>query len=113
MSQRPVNPRDEEAANWFAARHRGVMSLEERRAYEEWVAEKPHASAMAEMQKTWDWLSVAQNEFANAAVPVRAIRRAQANPALVAAMCVLCLGIGILSYSGDNQFWTTLDWTAR
>lgn len=112
MSERSNIPRDEEAANWFATRRRGVMSLEERRTYDAWVGQKANASALGEMEQTWDWLSVAQGQFADGKT-MPTLRRARANPALVAAMCALCLGIGILSYSGDNQFWTTLDWTAR
>jgi hypothetical protein len=32
---------------------------------------------------------------------------------LLAAMCAVSLGIGVLSYSDDTGFWTTLNWTDR
>ncbi len=113
MSDHSNSPNLDEAATWFAARRRGVMSIEERRAYEAWIGESTNAASIAELEETWELLSSAQPQFAGATIVARASRRARANPALVAAMCVLSIGIGILSYSGDNRFWTTLDWTQR
>ena len=113
MSERNDMSREETAATWFAARRRGLMSLDERRGMESWLAEAANADALSELERTWNWLACAQGEFADAKTSLYASARARPNRALVAAMCALCLGIGILSYSGDNQFWTTLDWSAR
>ena len=107
-------PREEEAARWFAALRRGVMSLEERNAYEAWINDFANARAMDDMDRIWGALKHAQGHFdganiAPAAVPMRA---KVARSALLA-VCALSLGIGILSYSGPDRFWTALDWTDR
>jgi ferric-dicitrate binding protein FerR (iron transport regulator) len=102
-----------DAAHWFAARRRGLMSLEERRDFNAWMAEGDNAGVLAEMEHVWACLDGAEAEFAHAKVPPPRRAQLRANRALVAAMCVVSLGIGILSYSGDAQFWTSLDWTDR
>jgi ferric-dicitrate binding protein FerR (iron transport regulator) len=103
--------RDTAAARWFAASRRGVMSIEERAAYEAWRADARNAQAMAAMGRRWDMLQGLEEEFG--AIPAPAAKRGPARPVLVAAVCALSLVIGALSYTGHGAFWTTLDWTDR
>jgi ferric-dicitrate binding protein FerR (iron transport regulator) len=98
------------AAGWFAVRRRGVMTVEERAHYEAWMADAVNASAMAGMERTWATLGMAEDYLPEAARPARS---RLARPALLAAMCAVSLGIGVLSYSDDTGFWTTLNWTDR
>ncbi len=107
--------REAAAARWFAAQRRGVMSIEERAAFESWRRDTRNAAAMAAMERSWEMLKALEGEFAEgAAMPAPSIaRRHPARPVLVAAACALSLVIGALSYSGHSAFWTTLDWTDR
>jgi len=107
----PRRATDEEAVLWFAKLHRGVMTLEERASYEAWRREPDNAAAMAELEHIWRSLEVARDHFAPGKSLAR--RPALARSALVAAVCVISLGIGIISYSGDSSFWTKLDWVER
>jgi transmembrane sensor len=111
MLSRPQHSTDEEAVLWFAKLRRGVMTLEERASYEAWRQDPDNAAAMAELEHVWRSLDVAKDHFG----PGRSSPRgaALARSALVAAACVICLGIGIISYSGDSSFWTKLDWVER
>ena len=43
----------EHAAHWFAARRRGMMTIEERAAFAEWLKWPAHATAMAELDAVW------------------------------------------------------------
>jgi ferric-dicitrate binding protein FerR (iron transport regulator) len=87
------------------------MTLEERASYEAWRREPDNGAAMAELEQVWQSLEIARDHFApGKSLPRRATF---ARSALVAAACVICLGIGILSYSGDSSFWTKLDWVER
>jgi ferric-dicitrate binding protein FerR (iron transport regulator) len=101
-----------EAARWFAARRRGVMALEERALYEIWASDQDNRSAMACLERAWSSLEGAKHRVHEVA-PQRNTRSRLARPALLAAMCALSLGIGILSYSDETGFWTTLNWTDR
>ena len=107
----PQHPTDEEAVLWFARLRRGVMSLEERAGFDAWHREPENVAAMAELEHIWQSLEIAKDHFRPGASPSR--RPAFARSALVAAACVICLGIGIISYSGDSRFWTKLDWVER
>jgi transmembrane sensor len=100
----------ERAAQWFATRRRGVMSIEETAAYEAWVAEPANARAMAEMDALWAGLDGIRNRLAPPPPPqpLRVSRLA-----MVAAVCLLSLGLGLISADGGNEFWTTLDWSSR
>ena len=108
---RPQHVTDEEAVLWFAKRHRGVMTLEERASYEAWRREPDNAVAMTELQHIWRSLEIARTHHAPGKSAPR--RPALTRSALVAAVCVISLGIGIISYSGDSSFWTKLDWVER
>ena len=116
MSDATSSIQRQEAARWFAASRRGVMSLEERAAYARWRSDAANAATLAEFEQVWHAVEqiqgVASGSHAEAVtLPQRGKRFAR--PALVAAMCAVSLVIGVLSYSGDSQFWTALDWTAR
>jgi ferric-dicitrate binding protein FerR (iron transport regulator) len=102
----------ENAARWFAARRRGVMALEERARYEIWESDPRNRMAMACLERAWSSLEGAKHRVHEVA-PQRKLRSRLARPALLAAMCALSLGIGILSYSDETGFWTTLNWTDR
>jgi hypothetical protein len=39
-------------------------------------------------------------------------RQRIARSALLAVMCAVSIGIGVISYSGNHEFWTTLDWSS-
>ena len=66
---------------------------------------------MAELEHVGQSLDVAKAYFGPGKPSPR--RAVLARSALVAAACVICLGIGIISYSGDSSFWTKLDWVER
>ena len=108
---RPRHSADEEAVLWFAKLRRGVMTLEERAGFDLWRREPENAAAMAELEHVWQSLEIARDHLGPAKSSPR--RTALARSALVAAACVICLGIGIISYSGDSSFWTKLDWVER
>ena len=100
----------EQAARWFAIAHRRVMTLDERAAYEQWLADEAHPEhrqAMAEMQGLWNLLEAHRPapRYANSThSPTRKV--------MVAAMCVISLGIVALSCV-HAPFWTSLDWVTR
>ena len=114
MSEMLAQDRLQEAARWFASRRRGVMTVEERARYEIWARDAVNAAAMARLEHTWLTLELAQDHVSGAAREPRPQPRSRlARPALLAAMCVVSLGIGVLSYADDTGFWTTLNWTDR
>ena len=108
---RPRHATDEEAVLWFARLRRGVMTLEERAGFDAWRREPENAAAMAELEQVWQSLEIARTHFGPGKPSPR--RATFARSALVAAVCVISLGIGIISYSGDSSFWTKLDWVER
>jgi transmembrane sensor len=107
--------REEEATRWFAALRRGVMSVEEREAFEEWRRDRQNRVIFAEIERDWQELALLHDCFGSAIKDGRAKKATQPfrRSALVAAMCAVSLAIGVLSYTGNDSFWTTLDWTAR
>lgn len=114
MSGMSAQDRLQEAARWFAVRRRGIMTVEERALFETWVRDAANVSAMARLERTWQTLGAAEHRMNGARrKPVSVPRSRLARPALLAAMCVVSLGIGVLSYSDDTGFWTTLNWTDR
>jgi len=114
MSDRRMPDRNEEAARWFAARRRGMMTVEERDRYEIWTRDAVNVSAMARLERTWAAVGVAEGQLHKAVRrPAPPPRSRLARSALLAAMCAVSLGIGVLSYSDETGFWTTLNWTDR
>ena len=114
MKDMHASDRLEEAARWFAVRRRGVMTVDERAGYESWARDSTNASAMAQLERAWSILGVAQDRLHETIrQPAPPPRSRLARSALLAAMCVVSLGIGVLSYSDDTGFWTTLNWTDR
>ena len=97
--------RKEEAAHWFAALRRGVMTLEERGLYEEWLRRRENRKELAGMEALWDALE-------GAAMPAPSRSRV-ALKVTFAALCVLSLGLGLASSAAGESFWTGLDWTNR
>jgi transmembrane sensor len=100
----------EEAARWFTVLRRGVMTLEQRAAYERWLADETHRAALAEMQRVWDMFGAHARS-----IPAAARSRELGRPArkvMVAGMCIISLGILALSYV-HTAFWTSLDWATR
>jgi ferric-dicitrate binding protein FerR (iron transport regulator) len=104
--------RNEEAARWFAAVRRGVMSLEERAALGDWLADRKNAAAMAQMERTWTVLEDMRPEITGAPA-AEAMPPAQTRAMMFAMACVASICICLLSYSGDQQFWMALDWASR
>lgn len=85
------------------------MTLEERAAYEQWLADETHPPAMAEMQRVWEVLGPSRGSIRVESAP------AHVDPArriMVAAMCVISLGLLALSCV-QTPFWTSLDWVTR
>ena len=114
MSDPRAQDRLREAARWFAARRRGVMSVDERALYEGWLDDAHNVSAMNRVERAWSMLDAAHGLFPDTAPPSESRPRSRfARPALMAAMCVVTLGIGVLSYSDHTGFWTALNWTDR
>lgn len=107
-----MTTRNEETANWFATLRRGVMTLDERAAFETWKSFRANAETMAEMEAVWEALDALAPAVADRA-PTRAARPRPARAMMLAVACVASLGIGVMSYGGDPQFWTSLDWSSR
>ncbi|HEX3486958.1 MAG TPA: DUF4880 domain-containing protein [Micropepsaceae bacterium] len=104
----------EEAAAWFAKRRRGVMTLEERAALDAWQREPANATAMAELEQVWAALQIAKDHVGGKAEPANQVRAPKiAASALLAFVCAVSIGIGVISYSGNHEFWTSLDWVDR
>jgi ferric-dicitrate binding protein FerR (iron transport regulator) len=101
----------EEAARWFTILHRGVMTLEERSAYEQWLADEKHRPAIAEMQRVWEVFGPSRGSIDVGYAFVGSHRDATRR-IMVAAMCVISLGLLALSYV-HTPFWTSLDWVTR
>ena len=102
---------EEAAALWFAKCRRGVMAVEERAAFEAWRRDAANAAALGELERVWDLLENGQAHIAPAPAPMA--RQRIARSALLAVMCAVSIGIGAISYSGNHEFWTTLDWVER
>ena len=114
MSDTRASDRTQEAARWFAARRRGVMTVEERARYQAWIGDPANASAMTWLDRAWSTLGAVEDRLLHATrEPAPQPRSRLARSALLAAMCAVSLGIGVLSYSDDTGFWTTLNWTDR
>jgi transmembrane sensor len=108
-----VQPATEDAAaRWFAKCRRGVMALEERAAFDAWRREPANAAALAEMERAWDLMGDAQSPPRLAPMPAVPGQRI-ARSALLAVVCAVSIGIGVISYSGNHAFWTALDWVER
>ncbi len=111
MSKQEMAHREHAAALWFAKCRRGVMAVEERVALDTWRADAANAAALGEMERNWTLLNGAQGQLTPA--PVAAARQRVARSALLAVMCAAFIGIGMISYTGNHEFWTTLDWVER
>lgn len=103
----------QEAARWFARCRRGVMTIEEKTEFEIWRSKRGNAAAMDELEGDWELTGLATGHFAQPAERSRAGHRTYARTAVLAVMCVLSLGVGIVSYTGHSAFWTSLDWVQR
>ena len=103
----------EQAAEWFARRRRGVMTLEERANYETWSHQPGNSAAMAELEHVWELTNQAHvPAHPETEEPVR--RSANlARSAVLAILCVATLGVGMISYTEHSDFWTRLDWVER
>lgn len=114
MSGFAPRPHQQDAAAWFAKQRRGVMTLEEREAFALWRRDPANAAAYAELEQVWELLHAAQPRFAPAAVSATPTPRQRiARSALIAVVCAASIGLGVLSLSGNPEFWTTLDWVDR
>jgi ferric-dicitrate binding protein FerR (iron transport regulator) len=103
----------EEAAAWFARRHRGIMTIEERNEFDRWRRNPGNAAAMHELERIWDLTGVAGDRPGVEAAATLPGHLKLARSAVFALMCVLSVGVGILTYSGHSAFWTRLDWVER
>ncbi len=102
-----------DAAEWFARRRRGVMTVQERAEYDRWSLDSANCAAMSEIERVWK-LAGASRPGAGAGTPAPAIRLSRfARAALVAILCGASLGAGIISFGSHSQFWTGLDWTEK
>jgi ferric-dicitrate binding protein FerR (iron transport regulator) len=87
------------------------MTLEERAAYEQWVADETHRLAMADMHRVWALLETDHRPVPRASALAGrsgdSVRRI-----MVGAMCAISLGLVALSCV-HVPFWTSLDWVTR
>jgi ferric-dicitrate binding protein FerR (iron transport regulator) len=113
MSEFGYGSASEQAARWFARRRRGVIAVEEKTEYEAWRADPRNAAAMDELERTWALMDLVGNHFSPGTATASARPPAFTRSALFALMCVVSLGVGILTYSGHSAFWTKLDWVER
>jgi hypothetical protein len=84
------------------------MTLEERGAYERWVADETHRLAMADMHRVWA-LVAAGRGATRAGGPIRS---QSARRIMLGGMCAISAGLVALSYV-HVPFWTSLDWVTR
>jgi ferric-dicitrate binding protein FerR (iron transport regulator) len=87
------------------------MTLEERAAYERWVADETHRLAMADMQRVWALLEAGRRALPGASA-LAGSRGHSARKIMVGAMCAISLGLVALSCV-HAPFWTSLDWVTR
>jgi transmembrane sensor len=114
LSTPPQPTNEDEAALWFAIRRRGVMSLEERAAFDSWQREPANAAAMTELEHAWAMLQLAQGHIGPKPAPAHPVSTPRvAASALLAVVCAASIAIGVISYSGNHDFWTSLDWVDR
>jgi ferric-dicitrate binding protein FerR (iron transport regulator) len=103
-----------EAARWFARLHRGVMTVEARAEYEIWSSDPENIAAMTEIQRSWVLVGLTNGDERQLLARSTMIgRRTFARTAVLAFLCVVSLGVGLVSYSGHSAFWTKLDWVER
>ncbi|HYM19170.1 MAG TPA: DUF4880 domain-containing protein [Micropepsaceae bacterium] len=112
MSGSQESERDVQAARWFAMLRRGVTTLEEREAFESWLRDPDNATVMSELKRAWDTVGIAGKSI-KAEASLSRQKASRARVTLVAALCVVSLALGALSYGGNSGFWTRLDWVAR
>jgi ferric-dicitrate binding protein FerR (iron transport regulator) len=108
----------DEAAKWFAASRRGVMTLDERQAYELWRNQPANAAAMRRFTNVWDMLDGVSGPRVERQPAGRNApgleKRVVARSALIAATFVaILLGAGSLPQLGPSSSWTELDWWSR
>ena len=105
---------EDEASRWFAIARRGVMTLDERAKFAAWRAEPANAAVIAELENIWELLELAKDQVSPRIVHTASARSTKfARSALFALLCVVSLGLGVISYGGDSSFWTKLDWVER
>lgn len=92
----------DEAARWFAALRRGVMTIQEHGEYERWIAAKANRAALTRMEEVWSGLESADPH------PAAHLGR----KVMVAALCAT-LGMELLTLTSNSSFWTSLDWANR
>ena len=102
-----------EAAEWFARRRRGVMTLQERADYDAWRLDPANLAAMSEIERLWALAGASRLELSIGRVAPAIRLTGFARSALVAILCVASLGAGIISLGSHSEFWTRLDWTER
>jgi ferric-dicitrate binding protein FerR (iron transport regulator) len=89
------------------------MTLEERAAYERWVADETHELAMADMHWVWALVEAGRGAIQpRSALTPAPLRPRSARRLMIAAMCTISVGLVALSYV-HVSFWTSLDWVTR
>jgi ferric-dicitrate binding protein FerR (iron transport regulator) len=102
-----------EAAEWFARRRRGVMTLQERAQYDAWQLDPANRAAISEMERLWGLAGLSRLEDSTNSQASAVRLTGFARSALVAILCVASLGAGIISLGSHSEFWTRLDWIAK
>jgi ferric-dicitrate binding protein FerR (iron transport regulator) len=87
------------------------MTLEERAAYDRWLADERHRPAMAEMQRVWEMFEAPRRSIPDPSTHANSRGHPPRN-IMVAAMCIISVGIFALSCV-HTPFWTSLDWMTR
>lgn len=102
----------EEAARWFAIVHRGLMTQDERAAFQTWLHDAVNAAAFDRLEVIWQDLGgVGAVEPQADSIPADSV--ISSRPARFAAMLsAASLLFGVL-YRFDGSWWTTLDWWSR
>jgi transmembrane sensor len=106
----------DEAARWFAALRRGMMTLDERAAFRLWRSDPANEALFAELGTIWESLGAVRPadfaSFGRAGGPRRrgAVVRSAVAGAVFAAMLA---GAGSLPHLGSAPSWTELDWWSR
>jgi ferric-dicitrate binding protein FerR (iron transport regulator) len=102
-----------EAAEWFACRRRGVMTLQERADYDAWCLDPANCAAMSEVERLWGLAGLPYPKVSTSSPTPAARLTGFARSALVAILCIASLGAGIISLRSHSEFWNRLDWSER
>lgn len=101
----------DQAARWFAAMRRGVMSLDERDSLHRWRSHPANDSELRRLEAIWRALDGTTGRRPSRSPRPRAALARSAMVVVVVGMVLF--GAESLPRLGPPQAWTELDWWSR